>query len=114
MRPTTHAAASNRSPTLEPIPDVCTLSITSTVLDFGFGINFAFFVGSLKKQAQKLEADDKENVVCVGQFENLANANSHYESTGPEIWKQSGGKVDGFICAAGTYRIRCAFVSLRE
>ena len=52
--------------------------------------------------AHKLEAEDPANVVCVGQFENLANAQSHYESTGPEVWKQAGGKVDGFICAAGT------------
>ena len=33
--------------------------------------------------AAKLAADDPENVVCVGQFENMANAQSHYESTGP-------------------------------
>jgi cysteine synthase len=36
------------------------------------------------------------------QFENMHNARAHFETTGPEIWLQSSGKLDGFICAAGT------------
>jgi cysteine synthase len=36
------------------------------------------------------------------QWNNLDNAKAHYESTGPEIWEQTGGKVDGFICSVGT------------
>ena len=42
------------------------------------------------------------NAIWTDQFDNVANANAHYVSTGPEIWEQTGGKVDGFICATGT------------
>lgn len=42
------------------------------------------------------------NSIWTDQFDNTANANAHYLSTGPEIWEQTGGQVDGFICATGT------------
>jgi cysteine synthase A len=38
----------------------------------------------------------------ANQWDNTANADGHYQSTGPEIWRQTGGKVDGFSCAIGT------------
>eukprot|EP00929_Paragymnodinium_shiwhaense_P010881 TRINITY_DN11591_c0_g1_i1.p1 TRINITY_DN11591_c0_g1~~TRINITY_DN11591_c0_g1_i1.p1 ORF type:complete len:426 (+),score=83.50 TRINITY_DN11591_c0_g1_i1:77-1279(+) len=38
----------------------------------------------------------------TNQFENLANSQAHYESTGPELWEQTAGRLDGFICATGT------------
>jgi len=38
----------------------------------------------------------------ANQFDNIANQSSHYNSTGPEIWEQTNGKVDGFTCAVGT------------
>ena len=38
----------------------------------------------------------------ANQWDNTANADGHYRSTGPEIWEQTGGKVDGFTCAIGT------------
>src|SRR5260221_3199287 len=38
----------------------------------------------------------------ANQWDNTANADGHYQSTGPEIWRQTGGKVDGFTCAIGT------------
>lgn len=42
------------------------------------------------------------NAVWTNQFDNVANAHGHYLSTGPEIWTQTGGGIDGFTCATGT------------
>ena len=42
------------------------------------------------------------NAIWTDQFDNTANAKAHYLSTGPEIWEQTGGEVDAFICATGT------------
>ncbi|KAI0030787.1 cysteine synthase [Vararia minispora EC-137] len=47
-------------------------------------------------------AKQTENAIWTDQFDNVANAEAHYRSTGPEIWEQTGGKVDGFVCATGT------------
>jgi cysteine synthase A len=47
-------------------------------------------------------ADALPNAVWTNQFDNTANANIHYATTGPEIWEQMGGNIDGFICATGT------------
>jgi cysteine synthase len=43
-----------------------------------------------------------ENAIWTDQFDNTANARAHYESTGPEIWSQVEGNLDGFICSTGT------------
>lgn len=43
-----------------------------------------------------------DNAIWTNQFDNVANARAHYETTGPEIWEQTKGKVDAFICATGT------------
>jgi cysteine synthase A len=42
------------------------------------------------------------NGIFVDQFENLANFRAHLEETGPEIWKQTGGKINAFVMSAGT------------
>ena len=47
-------------------------------------------------------AESLENAIWTNQFDNTANAKAHYHTTGPEIWEQTDGKVDGFICATGT------------
>ncbi|KAI0690541.1 pyridoxal phosphate-dependent enzyme beta subunit [Cytidiella melzeri] len=47
-------------------------------------------------------AKDLPNAIWTDQFDNTANAQAHYGSTGPEIWEQTEGKVDAFICATGT------------
>ena len=43
-----------------------------------------------------------EGALWANQWDNLANCRAHYEGTGPEIWRQTAGKVDGFSCAIGT------------
>ena len=45
---------------------------------------------------------EEQGAVWANQFENTANADAHEQGTGPEIWQQTDGKVDGFICSAGT------------
>ncbi len=45
---------------------------------------------------------EEMGAVWANQFDNLANAQAHEETTGPEIWQQTGGQVDAFTCACGT------------
>jgi len=52
--------------------------------------------------ANELAASHPEGVIWANQFDNTANAEGHYTSTGPEIWEQTGGKIDGFTCAVGS------------
>src|SRR3989338_6079118 len=52
--------------------------------------------------ANEMAAKEDNGVLYANQWDNLANRRAHYEGTGPEIWDQTGGKVDGFICAIGT------------
>jgi len=47
-------------------------------------------------------AESTPNAVWTDQFDNVANARAHYETTGPEIWAQTNGIVDAFVCATGT------------
>src|SRR6266536_3637574 len=52
--------------------------------------------------AEQLARSEPDGAIWAQQFDNVANRQGHYETTGPEIWRQTGGKVDGFICAVGT------------
>jgi cysteine synthase A len=52
--------------------------------------------------AQEIAAKEPNGAIWANQFDNLANRRGHYETTGPEIWQQTDGKVDGFTCAVGT------------
>jgi len=54
-----------------------------------------------QKQADRF-AQTREGAVWVNQFDNKANRLAHFESTGPEIWQQSEGRLDAFVCAVGT------------
>ncbi|NJO77026.1 MAG: cysteine synthase A [Leptolyngbyaceae cyanobacterium RM1_406_9] len=47
-------------------------------------------------------AAEMENAIWANQFDNLANRRSHYETTAPEIWQQTDGKIDAWTCATGT------------
>ena len=52
--------------------------------------------------AEELAKTEENGVIWANQFDNVANRHGHYENTGPEIFEQSDGKVDAFICAVGT------------
>jgi cysteine synthase A len=60
------------------------------------------YVRYSQRLAQEMEKDEPYGVIWANQFDNTANRQAHVETTGPEIWEQTGGKVDGFICAVGT------------
>ena len=61
--------------------------------------NYIKYSGRLAKQLdEKLE----NGAYWANQFDNIANKNAHIKTTGPEIWEQTEGKIDGFICAIGT------------
>lgn len=47
-------------------------------------------------------AEKNKNTVWTNQFDNIANRQAHVETTGPEIWRQTDGKIDGFTCSTGT------------
>ncbi|MDE2791252.1 MAG: cysteine synthase A [Paracoccaceae bacterium] len=61
--------------------------------------NYVRYSGRL---AEALAATEPNGAVWADQFDNVANRNIHVETTASEIWKQTDGNVDGFICAVGT------------
>jgi len=54
------------------------------------------------RMAERLARTEPDGAVWANQFDNVANRQAHVETTGPEIWDQTDGKLDGFICAVGT------------
>ena len=61
--------------------------------------NYVRYSGRL---AARLAETEPNGAIWANQFDNTANRQAHIETTGPEIWEQTGGKVDGFICAVGS------------
>jgi cysteine synthase A len=61
--------------------------------------NYVRYSGRL---AAKLAQTEPNGAIWANQFDNTANRQAHVETTGPEVWEQTGGKVDGFICAVGS------------
>src|SRR5205807_5834674 len=55
-----------------------------------------------RRLADQLRKSEPNGVLFADQWNNLDNAKAHYDSTGPEIWRQTNGKLDGFICSVGT------------
>ncbi|MBV8272037.1 MAG: cysteine synthase A [Cupriavidus sp.] len=47
-------------------------------------------------------AQELDNAIWANQFDNIVNRQAHYETTGPEIWRDTEGKVDAFVCSTGT------------
>ena len=60
------------------------------------------YVRYSKRLATELSQTTEGGVIWANQFDNTVNRHGHYTSTGPEIWSQTDGKVDGFICAIGS------------
>jgi cysteine synthase A len=62
-------------------------------------MNYVKYSGRL---AQEFDTAEPAGAVWANQFDNVANREAHARSTGPEIWAQTGGRIDGFICAVGS------------
>ena len=60
------------------------------------------YVHVAERTAAELSAREPHGVLYANQWDNLANLEGHVASTGPEIWEQTQGRVDGFVCAVGT------------
>ncbi len=61
--------------------------------------NYVRYSGRL---ADKLAQTEPNGAIWANQFDNVANRRAHLETTGPEIWAQTGGRVDGFVCSVGS------------
>lgn len=55
-----------------------------------------------ERMAGELMQSEPHGVIWANQFDNVANREGHYRTTGPEIWRQTAGKIDGFVSAVGT------------
>jgi len=60
------------------------------------------FVHVARRLAAELADSEPSGAIFADQFDNTANRDFHFQTTGPEIWRDTGGKLDGFVCAAGT------------
>jgi len=60
------------------------------------------YVKYSQRLAEEMAKTEAKGAIWANQFDNTANRNTHFETTGPEIWEQTDGKVDGFICSVGS------------
>jgi cysteine synthase A len=61
--------------------------------------NYVRFSGALAEEKMKTEPN---GAIWANQFDNVANREAHLHTTGPEIWEQTGGRIDGFVCSVGS------------
>ena len=61
--------------------------------------NYVKYSGRL---AEEIAAKEPNGAIWANQFDNVANRQAHFETTGPEIWEQTDGKLDGFVCSVGS------------
>ena len=60
------------------------------------------YIRYASRLAEELAKTEPNGVIFANQFDNVANRQAHIETTGPEVWEQTGGKIDGFTCAVGS------------
>ncbi len=60
------------------------------------------YVHVSRRLAEQYAKSEENGAIWANQFDNTANRQGHYENTGPEIWQQTDGRVDAFICSVGT------------
>jgi cysteine synthase len=60
------------------------------------------YVKVSQRLAEQLAGSESGGAIWANQFDNTANREAHIQTTGPEIWRQTGGSVDGFVCSVGT------------
>ena len=60
------------------------------------------YVRYSEKLAIELSEESKSGVIWANQFDNIANQEGHYKTSGPEIWNQTEGKINGFVCSVGS------------
>ncbi len=60
------------------------------------------YIRTSERMATEIAAREPNGAIWANQFDNVANRQAHIDGTGPEIWEQTGGKIDGFVSAIGT------------
>ena len=60
------------------------------------------YIRKSKKLAEELSGSNPNGILWANQFDNIANTNAHIKTTAKEIWTQTAGQIDGFVCAVGT------------